>query len=103
MNITIKATGLDLTPALKEFIEEKVGALQKLVAKFDENDSVLAAVEVSRTTKHHYKGDVFRAEINLELPHKMLRCEDNDSDIRVAIDRARDVLKREIVKYKETL
>jgi ribosomal subunit interface protein len=102
MKINIKTTQLDITPSLKEYIEEKIGALDKLIERYDAEGGVEIWIEVGRTTKHHQKGDVFRAEADLRLPHKVLRAEDEDADIRVAIDRIRDKLKREIEKYKET-
>lgn len=102
MRIHIKTKDLDLTPPLKEFIDQKVGSLEKFIKKYDEGDSVLAEVEASRTTKHHHKGNVFYAEINLHLPKKMLRAESTDFDARVAINKAKEILKREIEKYKET-
>lgn len=101
MKIDIKSINLDLTPALKEYVEEKIGALAKFLKKWDPEGIVEAWVEVGRTTKHHQKGNVFSAEVHLRLPKKNLRASDEDFDIRVAVDRVRDKLKREIEKYKE--
>lgn len=101
MKITIKATAVDLTPALKEYIEEKIGSLAKFLTRFDAEGAVGARVEVGRTTRHHHKGLVFRAEVNIDVPGKVLRAETEDSDIRAAIDKAKDKLKREAEKYKE--
>ncbi len=101
MKIHIKGTQLEVTPALKEYIEEKIGSLEKLVARYDAEGAVEIWIEVGRTTAHHHKGDVFRAEADLRLPGKVLRAEDEDVDVRIAIDRVRDKLKREIEKYKE--
>ena len=101
MNIHIKATDLDLTPALKVFVDKKLGALRKYVKKFEAKSEVEMRLELARTTRHHRKGDVFKAEANIILPGNMLRAEDADSDIRVAIDRLRDKLKIELEKYKE--
>ncbi len=100
MKTTIKATGIDLTVPLKEYVEEKIGALEKFVKRWDVEGGVEVWVEVGRTTRHHKKGDVFRAEADLRLPKKVLRAEDEDFDIRVAVDRVRDKLEREINKYK---
>lgn len=100
MKINIKATNLDLTSALKEYIEEKIGALAKFVKRWDLEGVVEIWLEVGRTTKHHNKGDVFRAEADVRLPGKILRAEEADSDVRVAVDRVRDKLKKEIEKYK---
>ncbi|MBS3903422.1 MAG: ribosome-associated translation inhibitor RaiA [Anaplasmataceae bacterium] len=100
MNINIVANDLDLTPSLRTYIEEKIGSIKKLVQKFDERGSVQARVEVGRTTRHHHKGDVFRAEVNLDLAGKLFRAEDENEDIRTAIDRAEDKLRRELEKEK---
>jgi len=102
MRIIIKATGIDLTPPLKLYTEEKIGAIEKFVQRWDLEGGVEVRVEVGRTTRHHQKGEVFRAEANLRLPGKVLRAEETDFDVRVAIDRVRDKLKREIAKYKTT-
>jgi len=100
MKLHIKSTKLEVTPALKEYIEEKISALEKFVGKYDEEGAVEVWIEVARTSGHHHKGDVFRADADLRLPGKILRAEDEDFDIRVAVDRVRDKLKREIEKYK---
>lgn len=102
MKISIKATNLDLTPSFREYIEEKIGSLTRFVRRWDLEGAVEVWVEVGRTTRHHHKGDVFRAEADLRLPHKVLRAEDEDFDVRVAVDRVRDKLKREVEKYKKT-
>jgi len=57
-------------------------------------------VEISKTTRHHHKGDVFYAELNLSLPHKMIRIEEYNSDIYAAIDVLKDRTKAEISKLK---
>ena len=101
MIIHIKSTNLDLTPALKTFVDEKLGPLDKYVRKFETEGEIEMNLELARTTKHHRKGPVFKAEANLVLPGKMLRAEHNDTDIRAAIDHLRNKLKMEIEKYKE--
>ncbi|MDO8601997.1 MAG: ribosome-associated translation inhibitor RaiA [bacterium] len=101
MKITIKATGVELTPPIKEFIEDKVGSVQKFLQRFDENGQVLAEVEIGRPSTHHNKGEVYFAEINISLSGKMLRAKAEDADIRVAINKTKDILKREIDKFKD--
>ncbi len=100
MKLNIKATGIDLTPALRAYIEEKIGAIEKFIKRFDADDVAEAHIEVARTTRHHHKGDVFYAEVNLRLPRQVLRATDEDFDIRVAIDKVKDRLRREVEKYK---
>lgn len=99
MKINIKKT-TDFTPSLGKYIDDKLGSLGKFVKKFDESGEAEIWLEVSRTTRHHHKGDVFLAAADLRLPHKILRAEEYAEDIRTAIDNARDTLRLEIEKYK---
>jgi len=101
MKINIKATSLDLTESINNYIESKLWSLNKLVEKWDLEGVVQAYVEIARTTQHHHKGPVYRAEVNLTLPGKMLRAEAEDWDVRVAIDEAKNELQRQIKKYNE--
>lgn len=98
MNINVKATKIDLSPAIEEAINEKIGGLEKY---FD--NIINCDVEVGKTTDHHNKGDIFKAEINLEVPNKILRAEVVTDDLYKSINEARNILKLEITKYKETL
>ena len=100
MKIHIKATNLELTASLKEYVEEKIGSIGKIIKKWDMDGAIEVRVEIGRTTNHHHKGDVFRAEADLRLPGKILRAEDENNDMHAAIDKVENVLKREINKYK---
>ncbi|SRR6266481_4872739 len=101
MKINITGNQLDLTPSLTTYIEEKLGALHRLVQHFDAQGSAELRVEVSRTTHHHRKGDVFKAAGDLTLPEKVIRAEAEAEDIRMAIDMLKDKLYTEIEKNKE--
>ena len=101
MKITIEAAGTELTPALKIFIESKFKPLVKLVEKLEGKGEAEIVLEVSRTTRHHHKGLVFRAKGNLKFGKTLLRAEANGESIRAAVDILKDELKREIVGFKE--
>ena len=100
MKINIKATNFELTPAIKEYIEEKIGGLEKFIHNPD--DSVQAWVEVGLTTRHHQKGDIYRAEIQIRLPRveNGIRTESEQEDLYTAIDDARNEMKLELLKVK---
>ena len=100
MQINIKATGLDLTPAVREYIENKIGSLDKFLKRFEAQGEVKAEIEIARTTRHHRKGNVFYAETNLYLPKRTIRAEHSDWDVRAAINMVKDKLKLKIQKYK---
>jgi len=106
MIIKIKATNIELTEELSQWVEEKVGDLKKPLGKFGEDsfdkgkDKIEVWVEIGRTSRHHKKGDIYRAEIQLYLPKKHLRAVSKSIDLRAAVIEARDELDREIRKYK---
>ena len=102
MKINITGNNLQLTPLLKEYVEDRLLPLEKLLTKFDEA-SVRADVVIERTTKHHAKGDVYQAEIRLHIPHKSFIAKAEGSDARAMFDEAKDKLKRELGDYKNQL
>lgn len=98
ININIKASGIDLTPALRTYVENKLQALQKFI---DQNVAVQADVEIGQTTHHHQSGNIFRCEINLALPGDLLRVENTQEDLYAAIDVAKDELLDQVRSRKE--
>lgn len=102
MQIDIRTKDIELTEPLREYVDTKIGSLERYLKRFDES-LLRAAVELKRTTKHHKTGDIFYAEVNLEIPGTMLRATHKDEDIRISIDKVKDVLQREIRKYKDKL
>lgn len=114
MQINVKATNLELTPAISEYIEIKIGSLNRFLKRFEiPKESKLPAgrakaeaeifIEIARATKHHKSGNIFYAEATLQLNKKVLRAEHSDWDIRVAIDKVKDKLQQEIKRYKEKI
>ena len=107
MKINIKATNIELNDSLRFWVQEKIGELEKFLGVFGSEDLIAGEkekvefwVEIGKTTKHHLKGDVFRAEVQLYLPKKSLRAEAINVDLRTAINEAKDELQREIKQYK---
>ncbi len=106
MKINIKATNIELDEALKVWVEKKIGEIEKFLVDFGsreyfkEKPNLEINVEIGKTTRHHLKGDVFRAEAQLYLPKQIIRAEAVSDDLRDAICQIKDELQREIKKYK---
>jgi len=100
MNIIIKATNIELTDSLEQWVKTRLEPLAKLEKTLQEKD-VEIWVEIGKTSKHHRKGDIFRAEAQLRLPGKSIRAEAVTNNLRKSINEIRDKLQREIKQYKE--
>ena len=102
MNIIIKGTNLELHNDLKEYVNEKIGGLKKFVENENmDPSSVVVRVELARTTRHHQHGDIYKAEVNLQLPKKIIRSVDESDDIYKSIDKVKDELREMINSYKD--
>lgn len=98
MHINIKATHITLTPETSEYLDKRLASLEKLIDPAD--TSAMADVEVGKTTIHHRRGDVFRAEINVRTAGKQFRAVAQESTLYNAIDKARDEVLREMRRNK---
>ncbi len=98
MRITeITGTNLELTEAIKQYVDKRLMSLEKLTAKYSPADY---AANVGKTTTHHQKGNIFFAEFNLTIPGALLRARSVKDDLYAAIDEAKDDLKRQLVARK---
>jgi len=94
MNISIKTTHVDLTPSIKEYIEEKVGGLEKFT------DAQDAKVELKRDQRHQ-TGLVFGADITLTVDGKVMYAESEAEDAYAAIDLLIPKIKDQVAKFKD--
>ena len=91
MEITIHGDKIKITTSMKEYIEEKLGRLNKYLEKSDEVRANVI-VKVSNYTQ--------RVEITIPLKSIILRTEDSQQDFYAAVDKAIDKLERQIRKNK---
>jgi len=98
MKIDLKTKNFEITPNIKTYLQQKLDSLDKFLSN---DESIFADVELAKTTKHHQKGDIFRAEVNLTVPGRLIRAVAEEWDLRVAIDTVKDELQRNIKDVKE--
>ncbi len=101
MQVDVYAKNIELTPAIRSFVEEKVGSLAKFLKGGAE--TLEARVEVGKPSRHHKSGQVFYAEVNLKIGKKLLRAQAEHFDLNAAIDQARNELERQIKKFKDKM
>lgn len=95
MHIDISGKDFQLTPALKSYVEEKLGRLGKF-----QNDILRIRVELDVDhSKHH--GDIFRADVWVHTPRHEFRAGEQASTMNAAIDLVYPKLERQMVREKQ--
>lgn len=97
MTTNIKATNMELTEALSDYINKKLENVNKFVA----NQEISVYVEVAKTTNHHKQGDFFKAEFDVCVDGDKFFTVSEKSDMYSAIDDAKDELVRRIKNSKK--
>ncbi len=101
MDIKIKATNIELTPVISDYIHDKIGGVRKFITAKDPS-SVNVYFEIEKTTERCKSGEnLYRAEANLQIDGKLFRSEETSVNIKLAINQVRDDISR-IVKTKQS-
>ena len=91
MKFNIRGKNVDVTPAIKSYIEEKIGRLDKyLESPSDVSASIVVKV----------RGKEQIIEVNIPVNKIILRGEESHDDLYAAIDLVSDKLERQIRKNK---
>lgn len=98
ININIKSKNFEMTPEIMEYINSKISLIEKFL-QTEHEENILVEFEVEKS-KHHKKGEVYRAEANVSFKGKLFRSDSTDYDIRTAVDNVRDQIEEQIKKKK---
>ena len=94
MSTNIKATNIELTDAIKDYVNKNLLGLDRFIT--DPKEDLIIQVEVGKTTRHHKSGDYFRAEFNVDISGKKFYVSAKKDNLYGAIDEAREALFRKI-------
>lgn len=92
MKLNFTGKNIEVTEALKDVTEKKLGKLDKYF-QGDVEGNVVYSVERNRKI----------IEITINLPGTILRAEEYSDDMYAAVDKAVDILERQIRKHKTKL
>lgn len=90
MNLTITGHHLDVTPAIRSYVEDKMG---RITRHFDQVIDVTVTLSVDKLQQ--------KAEVNVHVPGRDIHVEAIEPDLYAAIDALADKLDRQILKHKE--
>ena len=97
MNLTISGHHLEVTPAIREYVQSK---LERVRRHFDQVIDIAVILTVDNLTEKEKRQ---KAEINLRLPGKTVNVASLSHDLYAAIDTLVDKLDRQVMKYKSQL
>ena len=90
--ITFKATGLDITEALRLYAYRR---LEGFVTRYPIlNDSI--QVELGKSSRHHKNGSFYFAEAYFKTPSKKIYAKAKESDLYAAIDKLHSELQKQL-------
>lgn len=95
MNVHIRGGNhLEVTPALKQYVEKKLGRIERYLDNPAATD-VVVTMSVVR--------DVHTVEVMIPLAPVMLRAEERSSDMYASIDLVMDKLEKRLDKFKHKI
>lgn len=92
MNVLVRGRNVDVTNALKEYVDKRVGKLDKFLDGVDEVTVVLVV-----------EGDSHKVEVTMPVNGMILRGEEATGDMYASIDLVVEKLEKQIEKYKGKL
>ncbi|MBF7081636.1 ribosome-associated translation inhibitor RaiA [Desulfallas sp. Bu1-1] len=92
MKVLVRGRNVDVTSALKEYVEKRVGKLTKFLDDVDEATVILVV-----------EGDSHKVEVTVPFNGMILRGEEATGDMYASIDLVVDKLEKQIEKYKGKL
>ena len=97
MNLTISGHHLDLTPAIRGHVLNKLDRVRRHFDHVIDVSVILTVDKLPEKEKRH------KAEINLRLRGKDIHVESIAQDLYAAIDTLTDKLDRQVLKYKDKM
>ncbi|MDR3616879.1 MAG: ribosome-associated translation inhibitor RaiA [Candidatus Obscuribacterales bacterium] len=94
MNVVVSGRNIDLSPALKEYLLDKLQRSQK---HFDQTLQVSALLSVA---KNPSVADSQTAEVTIKLNGSVIRGEESTENMYASIDLVADKIERQLRKYK---
>ena len=92
MNFIISGRNIDITPGLRQAVEQKLGKLEKYFTP-DTEVHVTLSVEKDRQ----------KIEVTIPVKGSIIRSEQVSNDMYVSIDLVEEIIERQLKKYKTKL
>lgn len=92
MNLSITGRHLEVTPAIREYVINKMARVSRHFDNVIDTQVILSIERLNHT-----------AEVTMHLRGKDIHCEAVDENLYAAIDLLADKIDRQVIKYKSKL
>ncbi len=92
MQITMSAKNTELTDSIKNYVEKKIGRLERKI------DNIISADVVLSVEKYRHI-----ASVRLNVSGEILKAEESSKDMYSSIDLIYEVLEKQIEKFKDKM
>ena len=104
MRVNIRQKNIEVTPALREYIEEKIiRGVEKFLQDKAQSDLPLLDILVERTSAHHRKGAVYRVEAKFSTGNRVFYAEARGAEVRSVCDQLEEELRHEMYAHKSRM
>ncbi len=102
MKINFQTKNIELTTKLQDYVVKKITNLGKLLSKMeDKGEEVKVRFDLTKTTKRHKNGEVYRADCSIVIKGKKFFSSIDAEDLYQAVDGVKSNLFNEIGKNKD--
>jgi len=109
MNIEFRGVDVQITDAMKSFIEGKLNRFSRYLKEAGEDQvEVIVSISAVRSRHKDYAGDskpiVYRVDMHMYLknvPHGSIHAWEEDVDVFTALDQVLDEIERQLIKLKQ--
>ncbi len=95
VTVTIHGRDVDVKPRLQEYVEKKVGKLDRYLTLIRE-----VRVDLTENRNARSATDRYVAQLTIPLKGSVLRAEERHSDVFAAVDAVLEKMNRQIERYK---
>jgi putative sigma-54 modulation protein len=97
MNIKVKSGEIEITEAIRDYAEKKIG---EALEKFNKRN-LSADVELTKTTNHHQHGDIYKTSVIVNGSDKNIFVDVVKDDLYASIDEAKEKLENRLAGEKD--
>ncbi len=109
MNIEFRGVDIQITDAMKSFIEGKLKRFSRYLKEAGEDETeVIVSISAVRSRHKDFAGDskpiVYRVDMHMYLknvPHGSVHAWEEDTDVFTALDQVLDEIERQLIKLKQ--